>query len=134
VRVAFAFFAEAVSISEVDRVDVRGAGADTIWAARFPTPAVQLPLVCRIEASPRECEVPHELRFELIDADGYVVCQSWQMTWRPERRAAEPYRVVHVTIVPPLGAIRFPAPGDYSLHILADNHELAVVPLYVRAA
>ena len=98
-KVVFAFLAESATATPAGRLDAVGVGVDTIWAATFPTAPVRMVLVCRIEASPRECGALHQVRLEFIDADGRPVAQSWELAWRPERSTTEPHRTVSITLV-----------------------------------
>jgi hypothetical protein len=85
VRVAFAFFAESVDTTVAGRLDVGGVGANMIKAPWFPTAPVALFFVCRLEAVAVECDVEHQLRFDVIDADGDQVSPPWDLRLRPDR-------------------------------------------------
>jgi uncharacterized protein DUF6941 len=115
------------------RLDAGSVGANVIEVPWFPTALVALYFVCRLEAVAAECDVDHQLRFDVIDADGDRVSPTWDLRWRPDRSVLNRGRVPSITAVWPLD-LHFPAPGDYAVHVLANGIELGIVRLYVEQA
>lgn len=130
-RVVYAFLADTATGTPGGKADATGIGFDTIFAEAFPAMHAHMALVCRLEVAITECDVPHELRIEMLGPDGQLMFrQVAQFTTR---------RVDPTVVRPPtfplildLVNLPFPAAGDYAFHLLVDNIELAVVPLYIQ--
>jgi hypothetical protein len=131
-RVVFAIVADAATDVGNGKIDISGAGIDTLFSPGFPAATAQLTLVWRLEFAPTECGHPHQIRVELLGPDGQGIIQPLTGTAVVSKFAPEPHRPVNTNLIFNLQGVVFPNAGDYAFHILIDNIELAVVPLYLR--
>lgn len=130
-NVAFAMLADAATVDPRGKVNILGGGIDSISAPQFPVTHPQLIFICRLQLSPVECDLDHPLRIDLIDPDGQQLAQVAGGV-RGQRLVDDPHRPVNADLLLGFGGLTFPAPGDYAFHVLVNQMEIAVVPLFVR--
>lgn len=130
-RLAYAFPASAAEFSQDGKLSVLSGDFDTITVATFPATNPQMVLVVKLELQPLECSREHQLRVELIDADGQRLHESITISFRAQPHPDDLHRRVGMGSVIHYQGITFPKPGAYSIHVLVDDLELGVVPLYL---
>ena len=131
-RVIYMLLADSVVPDPSGKANMLGAGLDTILALSFPCTHPSLALFGRLEVALTECGHEHTLRVELLNPDGQIIGEPLAQVFTPERNLADPGRPSLMALIFQYIGLPFPAPGDYAFHILIDNNEMVVVPLYLK--
>ena len=132
-RVTYALLADSATVDPATaKLNIIGGGFDTIWGPAFPARHPSLTLIARLEIAPTECDYEHILRIEGLGPDGQAIMEPQVIQFTPQRNLAEPGRPGTIPIVATFQNLVFLVPGDYGLHILADNNLLVDVPLFLR--
>lgn len=129
--VAFALLADAANVSREGKLNVLGA-FDRIYGSTFPLTWPRMVLVTRFVVSPAEFGAEKSLEIITMDADGKRLGQATGKMKVPDRQSGRELKINHILPM----AMRFPAPGQYSIEILVNGEPKAAVPLEVveRAA
>ena len=90
----------------------------------------RLVAVCRVEVQITELG-PHVLSVVVVGPDGEFVGERFEQPFVLRRHDLIPHRPVGYPEIIQLGAVRFPGPGDYAVHVLVDGFDLGSEPLYV---
>jgi len=134
-RLNYAFTATAAEFTPADgRVWVLGGDYDTVSVPAFPVSIPSITVVMKFLLEPSECEIPHNLRVELLDSDGNRVREPFIQTFASPRNQAAPGRAAGSGFVLNMPDTLFGAAGDYSFRILVDDHELGSIPLHMEPA
>lgn len=127
--------ADLVSPRPDGKIDINGAGWDTLVAAAVPTTHPRMDVVLRVLLSRHEVESPHKLLVTLVDADGSELTRiEGDVQALPEdQRAALPAgRRVGIGAILTLAGVTFPAYGTYQLAVLWDGTEQRAISLFVE--
>lgn len=133
-QLGFAFLADAAQDTPDGKISVLGGNFDTIYAARFPTSQPAMSLVVNLRVQPTECGREHRLRVEFLNEDGGPLIPRIELGFLPQKRADAPHRPVNVNLIAVLQGVPFSRAGEYGSHILVDDLELGVLPLYLVQA
>jgi hypothetical protein len=132
----FAVLADGVTPRPDGKLDIFGAGFDTIHAESVPARHPRLTLAVRILVSRHESEHEHRLDVVLQGADGAELARAHaQVPAMPVevREQIAPGRKVGVGMVLNFDGVVFPAFGDYQLALQWDGNEPRL-PLLLRVA
>lgn len=124
--VDFAFFCDYADISG-PKITARGIGFDEIYAPSVPWTAPEFWYVAQLSAGVDEVG-EKDLHIELIGADGNVVAEVGGTF---TVRLPAPGENTKARIAVAFNDVSFPRYGDYSLHFVADGHELRATSLVV---
>jgi hypothetical protein len=130
-RLFYAITADAAQFTPDGRLWVLGGDFDTIYSPQFPAVHSAMTLAVKLLATPRESEREHQLRVELVDADGQPFQEPFVLPFTPHINAAYPHREVGIGLTLNYQNLRFDRPGDFGFHILVDGLEIGTLPLYV---
>jgi hypothetical protein len=131
-KLSYAFTADAATFTPADgRLWILGGDFDSINATEFPATHPAMTLVVKIIAQPTECERSRNLRIALLDADGNSIAPDIESQFTAQRNPQFPHRPVGIGLALNFQGLQFPNPGDYAFHILVDELELGVVPVYL---
>jgi len=131
-QLGFAFLADAAVATPDGKIGVLGGNFDTLFVAAAPAVHGILALVVNLRVQPAECGHPHQLRVLLWDPDGQQVLPPLELPFAPERQPERTHRAVNVKLIAYIQGLQIPRLGDYAFHILVDDLEMGVVPLYVE--
>jgi hypothetical protein len=126
VKVDFAFLCDYADISG-PKITARGIGFDEIYAPSEPWTAPEFWYVAQLSAGMDEVG-EKDLHIELIGADGNVVAEL-DGTFAVVRPT--PGEDTKARIAVAFNDVSFPRYGDYSLHFVADGHEVHATSLFV---
>jgi hypothetical protein len=118
------------------KIDIYGAGFDTIFAPSVPTRHAQMAIVVRILLSRHEGESDHTLRLVLMSADGPELARAEAHVQQVPAEALEALPagdVIGLGVILNLAGVIFPAYGRYHLALLWDGNELRE-PLRLKVA
>lgn len=127
----FAFLADSATVAEVGKLDIRGAGIDTLSASDVPFEHASLTLVARIVVDMSEIGKIHRLVVILRDPDRDEIARVSQDT-DPVQALANADRRPSVGFLMTMSNLRFPSFGCYELQLLWDDRELHRMPLFVE--
>jgi hypothetical protein len=130
-RLLYAFVADSAQFTADGKLWVLGGDFATIQAPAFPATHLAMTLVVKLEVQLTECNRDHRLRVVLLDPDGGPVIPEVELSFRPQSDPRQHHRPVGVGLNFVLQQIQFPKAGDYGFHVLVDDLELGVVPLYL---
>lgn len=129
----FAVLADGVTERPDGKLDVFGAGFDTIFALSVPVTHLRLTMAIRILLSRHETESAHRLEVVIQSADGPEVARaSTQVDPLPEdaRRQIPAGRQAGLPVILNFPPILFPEFGNYHVAVLWDGNEARpAVPL-----
>jgi hypothetical protein len=132
----FALIADGISVRQDGKLDIYGAGFDTISASAVPAQHPRLMLAVRVLISRHEAERPHELDIFLQTEDGNELAraQSQLQPLPAEQRDQVPAgRQIGVGLLLAFNNLVFPQFGSYQLVIHWDGNE-ARAPLHLLVA
>lgn len=133
-RLSYAFVADSAQFTPIDgRLWVLGGDFDTFGAQAFPVTHPSLTLVVKIIAQPTECGHEHRLRIELLNSAGDQIHPEISSKFSPQVNPQFRHRPVGVGLALNFLLLVFPHAGDYAFHILVDDLELGVVPIYLTS-
>jgi hypothetical protein len=134
----FAVLADAVVARPDGKLDVMGAGFDTVYAAAVPARHARLVLAVRVLLSRHETEHAHRLDVVIQGADGAELARGQGDLQRLPDEARKQIRPGHqfgLGMVINFDDIVFPSYGDHQIVVQWDGNEvrppirLSVVPL-----
>jgi hypothetical protein len=76
VEIEYALLADGVAPRPDGKMDIFGAGVDTIWAASAPAQHSQISLVLAVSLARHEAENPHHIDVIVQDADGEEIVRA----------------------------------------------------------
>lgn len=126
-----ALLADAANVSREGKLNILGQ-FDTIWAQTLPVVWPMLVLVVKLEATAGEGP-KHKLGLRVMDEDGNPAGPqvNAQAEFGKPPRPGLPYRADWIL---PIGNAVFQKYGTVTFEILADDHNIASVELYIRPA
>jgi hypothetical protein len=131
-----AILADVVSHRPDGKLDIHGAGFDTLFASSTPAVHPRLDLVVRVLFSIHEVESPHTLLVVLVTADGDELArmQAEVPAMPPDQRPSVPAgHRIGLAFVLSIANVVFPDYGNYHIAIHMDGRELREpMRLYVR--
>lgn len=116
------------------KLDIYGAGFDTVFAPVVPARHPQLAIVLRLLLSPHEAESDHHLELVLMSEDGPELARARaEVNAAPDevREQVEPGDKMGIGAVLNLAGVVFPNYGRYHLAVLWEGTELRQ-PLRLR--
>jgi hypothetical protein len=122
----YAILADGVTARPDGKIDIFGAGWDTIWASNVPAVHPQLTLAARVLLSSHEAAHPHSLEVILQAADGAELARATgevQPLDGEQRQQIPPGRQVGLALVLNFQNVAFQAYGAYQLVIQWDANE-----------
>ena len=131
-RLAYAFMAHAAEFTPDGKIYVLGGDFETLRVPVLPAIQPAMTLVVKLEVQPTECQREHRLRVELIDEDGAKLHPEIVLPFTPQVRAEHPHRAVGVGLVIGYQGLQLPKSGGYAFHVLVDDLEAGIVPLFVE--
>lgn len=123
----FVVLADRATIRDDGKLDIEGAGWDTIWSSDVPTVHRQLTVVGRVLVSRHEVASPHRLDLVLQGADGAELARAiGEVEPLPEdaRQQIPAGRQAGLGLVLNFQNVVFPEYGAYQLVILWDGTEV----------
>jgi hypothetical protein len=133
----FALIADGISVRADGKLDIYGAGFDTIIAPSVPAQHPRLMLGVRVLISKHEAERPHSLDIFLQTADGDELARAQaQAPPLPEedRSQVPPGRQIGIGLLLAFNNLVFPQYGSYQLVIHWDGNEArAPLRMFVEA-
>jgi hypothetical protein len=136
-EVEYAILADGVTPRQDGKIDIFGAGVETVWAQQVPASHPQLALVLAFSISRHEAETPHAIDVIVMGADGQEIGRAHGDTppLAPDQLDQVPagHRILVKTVLV-FANLTFPAFGLYHLAIHWDQNEarhpvvLAVAP------
>lgn len=128
----FALLADAAQISQ-GKTYVLGGGVSILWRQQYPAP-LGVVLVVQLTYHRTEIDTEHEVRIQVVDADGHPVLPEIgaQMHAGPPIPGAPsnvPLTAPFVLPLPPLPALQ--RPGAYAVEILVDGRHVKSLPFAV---
>jgi hypothetical protein len=129
----FALIADGISLRQDGKLDIYGAGFDTIIAPSVPAQHPRLMLGVRVLISRHEAERPHDLDIFLQTADGEELARAQgQVSPLPEEQRSQlaAGRQMGVGLLLAFNNLVFPEYGSYQLVIHWDGNE-ARAPLRI---
>lgn len=132
----FAVLADAVVTRPDGKLDILGAGFDTIWADAVPARHPRLVLAVRVLLSRHETEHPHRLDVVITSTDGEELARARaDMGALPDEARAQvaPGRQIGIGMVLNFDNVVFPRFGDHQIVVQWDGNE-ARRPLRLTAA
>jgi len=129
-----AIIADGVSNRPDGKVDIYGAGWDTIFAPQVPAMHPQIALVLRLLITPHELERPHTVLVVLLSADGHELARvEAQLNAMPleQRQQIPAGRSIGIAAVLNFVNVVFPDYGDYGIKIHWDGTETRDLRLHV---
>ena len=129
-RLVFLLFADSAEFTESNKLNLQGAGFQTVLAPGFPVVLHRLVIVCRVEGRTTELG-RHVLTVLMVGPDGELIRGPFDLPFVLTRHDLFPYRPVAYTEILEVDVV-FPGPGDYAAHVLVDEISLGSEPLYVR--
>ncbi len=129
-----AIIADGVSNRPDGKIDIYGAGWDTIFAPQVPATHPRIALVLRLLVTPHELERPHSILVVLLAADGQELARvEAQVNPLPaeQRQLIPAGRSVGIGAVLNFVNVVFPAYGDYGIKIHWDGTEARDLRLHV---
>lgn len=126
--------ADGVSNRPDGKVDIYGAGWDTIFAPQVPAMHPQMALVLRLLVTPHELESQHSVLVVILTADGQELGRvEAQLPPMPveQRQRIPAGRRVGIAAVLNFVNVTFPAYGDYGIKIHWDGTEVRDLRLHV---
>lgn len=130
-----AILADGASNRPDGKLDIYGAGFDTLFAPSVPTTHPQMALVLRLLMTPHELEHQHLVTVVVVSADGAELgkVEAQVQPIPPEQRGQIPAgRTVGLAAVLNFVNVTFPAYGDYGIKIHWDGTELRDMRLHVE--
>jgi hypothetical protein len=117
------------------KIDIYGAGWDTLFAPAVPTRHPQLAIALRVLISPQEAEHEHRLQLVLMGADAEIGrADATVQQVPPETRAAvPPGDMIGLGVILNLAGLIFPEYGRYHVAVLWDGNQLRE-PVRLRVA
>lgn len=122
----FAILADGVTARPDGKLDLYGAGWDTIFAASVPARHARLVLAVRMLISRTEAEHPHTLEVIIQGADGAEISRAvgrCAAVSEQARRQLPATRRTGVSLVMNFDNLVFPAFGSYQVVIQWDGNE-----------
>jgi hypothetical protein len=122
----YAMLADGVTPRPDGKLDIYGAGWDTIWTADVPTVHARLVLALRLLISRTEAEHPHKLDVIIQTADGTEIGRaggSLDAMPAEGRQQIPAGRKAGLAMVMNFENLVFPAFGDYQIVIQWDGNE-----------
>lgn len=137
IRVRIFALAEHVAATPDNKLYISGAGVDTLWMARFPSPIVGLGLAVRIVLPWRMLSEPHTAELRILTEDRSPLPEvpnpafsfPFELGWAPGIR---PLDDSAVQMAINLTGVQIPAEGRYFIHLEIDGQELERHPFRVR--
>jgi hypothetical protein len=129
VQAPIALLADAANVSREGKLNILGQ-FDTIWAQRVPMIWPMMTLVVKLEATAGEGP-KHRLGVRVVDEDGNVAGPQLNAEvefGKPPLRGL-PYSANWIL---PIGNAVFQKYGTVTFEILADEHNIASIELYIR--
>jgi len=128
----YALLADSAQVSE-GKTFVLGGGVTILWREQYPAP-LGITLVAQLTYHRSEIESDHELRIEVVDADGHPVIPEIRGGMHigepaPGMPSNVTLNVPLVIAFPPLPALQ--RPGAYSVELLVDGRHLKSLPFAV---
>lgn len=123
----YAILADGVTARVDNKVDIYGAGWDTVHTARVPARHPQLSLAVRILAAQHEVAHPHRLEVVLSGVDGAEIARATgeiEPVDEEQRRQIPAGRQAGIGLVLNFQNVVFPVFGAYQLALLMDGHEM----------
>lgn len=127
VELDFAIMADGVGPRPDGKLDIYGAGWDTIYAATAPVQHSQFALVARVLLSSVELESSHQLVVLLHGADGQEIARAVgdvESVPDDQRETIPADRKVGIGLILTFQSLVFPEHGAYHLALLWDGNEL----------
>jgi hypothetical protein len=108
------------------KLDIYGAGFDTLFASAVPTTHPQLAVILKLRLERHELESPHRLGILVMGPDEEVARLDGAMEEVPEEQRAQvpPGRSAAVPFVFNLANLTFPVFGDYAVAVTWDGTEI----------
>jgi len=127
-EIDYAFLADAAQTAPGQKFHVIGGGVSRIGGRSFPLRHPHVALVVGLRVTSPETELPHEIRFVLLDPDGREVAGA---TGNLVAHGQPDARDTTLTFSIDLWNLTFPGPGDYSFRLLVNGSERKRLPLLV---
>lgn len=128
----YALLADAAQVSQ-GKTFILGGGVSILWRQQFPSP-LNVVLVAQLTHHRSEANTTHEIRVQVVDADGNPVLPEIQGQLELGAPAENIPR--NVPLVAPM-VIPFPPlpvlqrPGEYAVEILLDGRHVKSLPFAV---
>ncbi len=122
----FALIADGISVRHDGKLDIYGAGFDTIIAPSIPAQHTRLMLGVRVLISKHETEHPHGLDVFLQTADGDELARAQAqvpLLSEEDRSQLPPGRQIGIGLLLAFNNLIFPQYGSYQLVIHWDGNE-----------
>lgn len=128
----YALLCDSAQVSQ-GKTFILGGGVTILWRQQFPAP-LGISLVLQLTYHRTEAETDHQLRFQVIDADGNPILPEIGADLHiggPAEGvpASVPLAAPLIVPFPPLPALQ--RPGSYSVEILLDGRHLKSLPFAV---
>jgi hypothetical protein len=122
----YAILADGVAQRPDGKLDIFGAGFDTIFAAAVPARHHQMAFAIRLFLTRQEAESPHKVEVILLDADGAVIARVAGETSPPTQEQLDSIpagRKIQIGAVLQFAGLVFPTYGAYHFAIHWDGTE-----------
>lgn len=123
----YAILADGITSRPDGKLDVHGAGWDTIFTAEVPTQHPRIALAIRVLLSRHEAEAPHDLTIVLSAADGAELARAdgrVEPASEEVRNKLPAGRTLGIGAILNFENVEFPEFGDYQLALHWDRIEL----------
>jgi hypothetical protein len=123
----FVVLADGVTHRPDGKIDIFGAGFDTIWAPNVPVQHAQLAIAVRVLITQHEAESAHALDLILMSEDGPEIARAHadiQPVAEEDRSQLPAGEAVGFGAILNFQGLIFPAYGRYHIAVLWDGNEL----------
>lgn len=128
----YALLCDAAQVSQ-GKTFILGGGVTILWRQQFPAP-MGISLALQLTYHRSEADTDHQLRFQVMDADGNSILPEMQADLHvggpvPGVPSTVPLAAPIALGFPPLPVLQ--RPGSYSVEILLDGRHLKSLPFSV---
>lgn len=123
----FVLVADGATTRPDNKIDVYGAGFDTIFASAVPVRHAQLSIVVRVLLTQHEASSPHRLELVLMGDDGPEIARAQadaEVVPEEVRRGVPAGDRLGIAAVLNIQGLVFPRYGRYHLAVVWDGNEL----------
>ena len=132
-ELVYAFLALNADRSADGKLHVFGGDFDTMQVSALPGLVPPFSAVVKMRVRPDEFMMPHTFKLDISRPDGVrresPVTHPLPVTQNARNPEADSYSLVIAAI-----QTAFEIPGEYTFHIVVDEHDVAHLPLFVSVA
>ena len=133
-QLAYAFIADAATLTPDGKSGVLGGDFQIIQARQFPAIQPAIPLVLKVQGTVEEWRQEHRLHVRVVDPSGLSIHPDVDSPIPHLKPLQSPDLPVGVAVIVNYQGLQFREAGDYAFRVALDSHEVASVLVRVVRA